>query len=177
MLNRGWLLDTARAQSSQESDATNRGFRYYMTSRRLRRDFLWHPEKKLFAAVFAFSKWCRGPPGRVHGGCQFAALDDAIRGLLFSRGATDLGVPPGIMLTGGMQVDYKGPVPVGAVSIITCRALERTIDRKGRCRLKVEATIRTSEDGNPLSTGMAEFVAFGGAWEGQALPLAKQSSL
>ena len=65
--------------------------RYYLNSARLRRDFLWDRDGGQFWVAVAFSHGCQGPPGRVHGGCQFAVLDDALTVFLYGRGVSDLG--------------------------------------------------------------------------------------
>jgi hypothetical protein len=83
-----WELDNARiAKFAYEGGP----FRYYLHSTRLRRDLLWQRGTGEFVVAVAFSQHCQGPPGRVHGGCQFAVLDDALTVYLYGRGVSDLG--------------------------------------------------------------------------------------
>ena len=49
-------------------------FTPYLTTARLHRDLLWNNALGLFYSVVAFSTFCQGPPGWVHGGCMFAVL-------------------------------------------------------------------------------------------------------
>jgi hypothetical protein len=126
----GWVLENERAEGSAAAaeNARAHGLRSFVRgSSRLRMDCLWHAATKRFVAVFAFSRWCMGPPGMVHGGCLFACLDDAISRLLFSRAVTDLGANGGLMLTGeSILLLHLSTTPAAACSptkiLIDCAA-------------------------------------------------------
>jgi len=77
----GWVLDNDRRMESGSGESR---FRYYLDSERLRRDLLWNPCARSFHIAVAFTRRCQGPPGRVHGGCLFATLDDAITMFLYA---------------------------------------------------------------------------------------------
>ena len=71
-------------------------FTPYLTTARLHRDLLWNNALGLFYSVVAFSTFCQGPPGWVHGGCMFAVLGKfSTHFSRFREGAISWGgVPP-----------------------------------------------------------------------------------
>jgi acyl-coenzyme A thioesterase PaaI-like protein len=118
----------------------------------------------------------QGPPGRVHGGCIFAVLDECMAKSLFSRGQTDLGVPAGLMVTGGMSVDYKNGAPLDEVHLIVCKMLGARVDGRGRHTVQMEATMYGVVGNDPVqgktapyAVGTAEFVSTGKVWANQPL--------
>jgi acyl-coenzyme A thioesterase PaaI-like protein len=166
----GWVNDTERAKRMARPGQQ----RSYIDSAfpRLHRSFWFHPSRREFAAVVYFGPQCLGPPGRVHGGCQFAVIDDTFAKMLFCRAASDLGYPPGAFLTTTMTVNYKGGVPLDSVCVVTCRVAEARIDRKGRTRLHLEGRLALGWGGALLSAGSAVFVASGVPWRGQPVAVA-----
>ena len=173
----GWVSEWGRDLNGlvRRYKLAERGFSFAMDSPRLRRDFLWHPKRRRFCAVVAFSKWTMGPPGKVHGGCIFAAMDDALTCFLYARGATDLGNPAGIPLTSGLSVEYKKGTPLDAIYVIECWVTGVKVDAKGRRRLQLRCAMfhpeQSGGEHKPFATGSAEFVVLAGVpWQGQALP-------
>ena len=187
----GWELDNVRTESAAAAEAyAALGLQQFVRqSERLNQDCLWHSGSRQFVVCFAFSRWCMGPPGLVHGGCLFACLDDAITRLLFSRAVTDLGAKGGLMLTANMQVDYKGGVPLDAEYCVVVGIAQTSVDTKGRTRYRVRASLYQADgetaaalvgrarphepsaaDGaeeEALTIGIAEFVETDRPWAGQ----------
>lgn len=143
-------------------------FQYYLDSPRLHRDLLWNRATGRFIVIVAFSLKCQGPPGRVHGGCQFACLDDAMTMFLYSRGVTDHGLRPGVGLTGGMTVNYRAAVPLDSEFQIEVSISKRELDSKGRTRVTLFAELvdlsTLSSQKRVLSDGQATFVMLDMPW-------------
>ena len=165
MAEEGWVSDTQRAKRMAKPGHQ----RSYIDAAypRLDRSFWFHPVRREFAAVVYFSPQCLGPPGRVHGGCQFAVIDDTFAKMLFCRAASDMGYPPGAFLTVTMRVDYKRGVPLDSNCVVRCRVTDTRIDRKGRTRLQLEGRLTLGWNGTLLSVGSADFVESGEPWRGQ----------
>jgi acyl-coenzyme A thioesterase PaaI-like protein len=85
----------------------------------------------------------QGLPGYAHGGVMAAVLDEAMSLLLHANGH--------LALTGGLEVEFKAPAPVGAFVELQAR-LE---SREGR-KLVAAATARG--EAGILATGRATFV-------------------
>lgn len=170
----GWVSDNDRAARMLKKS----GQQSYLDTAfpRLQRTFWFNPAEKKFAAVVHFSPQCLGPPGRVHGGCQFAVLDDTIAKFLFCRAASDLGLPAGSLVTTYMRVDFKGGVPLDSACLVICRLAKRSIDEKGRTKVRVEAEMSLGGGDKVFSVGVADFVQSGAPWEGQITSKAESHS-
>ena len=76
----------------------------------------------------------QGPPGYAHGGVVAAALDEAMSLLLHSEGIA--------AVTRSLELDYKGPAPVGAFVHVEA-ALERR--KEGSASLRASARTEGEE--------------------------------
>ena len=181
-----WVLENERLEpvAAAAAYAAHGIGQYIKGSPRLRQDCLWQASTLSFVVVYAFSRQCRSSvgtrDGMVDNGCLFAALDDAVTRLLFSRAATDLGAQGGLMLTASMRVDHKATVPLDREYCVDVRldASKTTLDKKGRRRYTVTAALSAATT-TPLgggdavlTVGTAEFVETDRPWPGQILPTA-----
>ena len=87
----------------------------------------------------------QGPPGYAHGGVLAAALDEAMALLLHDRGLR--------AVTGRLEVDLRGPAPVGAFVTVDARVESA----EGR-RIELVARARGAEPEALLAEARGVFV-------------------
>lgn len=141
-LGNGWalLLDPKGAATSSARTTP------YLRTIRLHQDVLWNGTRGVLCSVVAFSAFCLGPPGWVHGGCMFAVLEDAMTRFVVDAPPT-CAAGSGEPVMESMTVNYKGGAPIDAVHVIQCRSLGAAGDGAS---LMVQATLHPANSARDI---------------------------
>lgn len=141
----------------------------FVGSGRFAFDSLWNPNLRQFRFCCALSRQCMGPPGCVHGGCQFTMHDMAATMFCYLHVARDFGAKGGLCVTSSFAVDYKKLAPLDSEFVVDV-CLDSAEGARGASRFHLTTKLVSAEDfGCVHSVGRTVFVQLEKPWSGQCL--------